>query len=158
MVTLTLWVQSDIFVQRRWTWLMWHREYSLTYSFKGSEHGYCDIVNTVWHIRSKAMNMVTMTLWIPSDIFVQRQWTWLLWHCQYSLTYSFKGRLNTTTYPLNPRDLQITSADCTTKPLQHIVPQIPLCFTSTRPSCDVGPFTSLNSVLAAIDIYKIFLW
>ena len=158
MVTLTLWVQSDILVQRRWTWLLWHCEYSLTYLFKGSEYGNCDTMNIVWHTRSKAVNMVTLTLWVQSDILDQRRWTWLLWHCEYSLTCSFKGRLNTTTCPLNPSDLHITSAECTTRPLHHIVPQIPLCFTSTRPSSDVGPFTSLNSVLAAIDIYKIFLW
>jgi hypothetical protein len=91
MVTLTLWVQSDMLVQRRWTCLLWHCEYSLTYSFKGSEHGYCDTVNIVWHTRSKAVNMVTVTLWIQSDILVQRRWTWLLWHCEYSLTYLFKG-------------------------------------------------------------------
>jgi hypothetical protein len=91
MVTVTLWVQSDILVQRRWAWLLWHCEYSLTYSFKGSEYGYCDTVSTVWHIGSKAVNMVTVTLWIQSDILVQRQWIWLLWHCEYSLTYWFKG-------------------------------------------------------------------
>jgi hypothetical protein len=91
MVTVTLWIQSDIFVQRQWIWLLWHCEYSLTYWFKGGEHGYCDTVNTVWHTRSKAMNMVTVTLWVQSDILVQRRWTWLLWHCEYSLTYSIKG-------------------------------------------------------------------
>jgi hypothetical protein len=91
MVTVTLWVQSDIFVQRQWIWLLWHCEYSLTYWFKGGEHGYCDTVNTVWHIRSKAVNMVTVTLWIQSDILDQGRWTWLLWHCEYSLTYSIKG-------------------------------------------------------------------
>jgi hypothetical protein len=104
-VTLTLWVQSDMLVQRRWTWLLWHCEYSLTYSIKGGEHGYSDTVSTVWHTRSKAVNMVTLILWVQSDIFVQRRWTWLLRHCEYSLTYSFKGRLNTTTYPLSPSDL-----------------------------------------------------
>ena len=75
----------------QWTGLLWHCEYSLTCSFKGGEHGYSDTVSTVWHTRSKAVNMVTLTLWVQSDILVQRRWTWLLWYCEYSLTYSFKG-------------------------------------------------------------------